>query len=156
MATKTISQGVAADPVVTALNKLLADSYSLMADTHLAHWNVEGTDFFQLHSAFQSQYEELFSAIDEIAERVRALGSYAEGGLDRLSRLSDVSPMPAGRLPGKDFVAHLIEGHEKAAAACKAVENAAQAADDLETQDLAIKRRQTHQKTLWMLNSFLK
>lgn len=156
MATKTISQGVAADPVVTALNKLLADSYSLMADTHLAHWNVEGSDFFQLHAAFQSQYEELFSAVDEIAERVRALGSYSAGGLERLARLSDITPLPAGRLPGKDFVAHLIEGHEKASASCKATESAAQDADDLETQDLAIKRRQFHQKTLWMLNSFLK
>src|SRR6187402_3529270 len=112
MATKTANQGVATDPVVSALNKLLADSYALMAQTHLAHWNVEGTDFFQLHIAFQSQYEELFTAIDEIAERVRALGSFAEGGLERLARLSDLTAMPAGRVPAKDFVAHLIEGHE--------------------------------------------
>ena len=156
MATKTANPEVAADPVVKSLNKLLADSYALMAQTHLAHWNVEGTDFFQLHTAFQSQYEQLFEAIDEIAERVRALGSFSEGGLERLARLSDLSQMPAGRLPSKDFVAHLIEGNEKVAAQCKAVESAAQEADDLETQDLAIKRRQAHQKTLWMLNSFLK
>lgn len=156
MATKTLNTEVAADPVVTALNKLLADSYALMAQTHLAHWNVEGPDFFQLHTAFQTQYEELFAAVDEIAERVRALGSYAEGGLERLAGLSDISAMPAGRLPAKDFVAHLIEGHEKVCAQAKAVETAAGDADDLETQDLAIGRRQAHQKTLWMLNSFLK
>ncbi len=156
MATKTAPTEVAADPVVKALHKLLADSYDLLAQTHVAHWNVEGPDFFQLHSAFQNQYEELFTAIDEIAERVRALGSYAEGGLDRLARLSDLTPMPAGRVPAKDFVAHLIDGQEKVVAQCKAVEAAAAGADDLETQDLAIKRRQTHQKTLWMLNSFLK
>jgi starvation-inducible DNA-binding protein len=64
--------------------------------------------------------------------------------------------MPGGRLPAKEFVAHLIEGNEKASAQCKAVESAAAEADDLETQDLAIKRRQSHQKALWMLNSFLK
>lgn len=156
MATKTLNTEVAAEPVVSALTKLLADSYSLMAQTHLAHWNVEGPDFFQLHAAFQTQYEELFTAIDEIAEQVRSLGSYAEGGLDRLARLSDLSPMPAGRLPAKEFVAHLIEGHEKVSAQAKAVETAAGNADDLETQDLAIKRRQVHQKVLWMLNSFLK
>lgn len=156
MATKTANTDVAADPVVKSLNKLLAGSYDLMAQTHLAHWNVEGTDFFQLHSAFQGQYEELFEAIDEIAERVRALGSYSEGGLERFARLSDLGEMPTGRVPGKEFVAHLIEGHEKVVAQCKAVEDAAQEADDLETQDLAIKRRQSHQKTLWMLNSFLK
>lgn len=156
MATKTLNPEVAAEPVVTALTKLLADSYSLMAQTHLAHWNVEGPDFFQLHTAFQTQYEELFTAIDEIAEQIRTLGSYSEGGLERLARLSDLSPMPAGRLPAKDFVAHLIEGHEKVSAQAKVVETVAGEADDLETQDLAISRRQVHQKTLWMLNSFLK
>lgn len=147
---------MATDPVVSALNKLLANSYALMAQTHLAHWNVEGTDFFQLHVAFQTQYEELFTAIDEIAERVRALGAYAEGGMEKLVALSDLTPMPAGRQPGKDFVAQLIDGHEKVAASAKSLETAASEADDLETQDLAIGRRQTHQKTLWMLNSFLK
>lgn len=156
MATKNASTTVAADPVTAALQKLLADSYALMAQTHLAHWNVEGTDFFQLHSAFQTQYEELFTAIDDIAERVRALGGYAEGGLERLAKLSDLNELPVGRLPAKEYVAHLIEGNEKVAASAKAVETAAGDADDLETQDLAIGRRQVHQKTLWMLNSFLK
>jgi len=156
MAIKSASTSVAVDPVTTALQKLLADSYALMAQTHLAHWNVEGTDFFQLHTAFQSQYEELFTAVDDIAERVRALGSYAEGGLDRLAEMSDLPALPVGRLPAKDFVAHLIEANEKVSASAKALETAAGEADDLETQDLAIGRRQVHQKTLWMLNSFLK
>lgn len=156
MPTKTTHSNVAADPVVKDLTKLLADTYSLMAQTHLAHWNVEGSDFFQLHTAFQSQYEELFKAVDEIAERVRALGSYSEGGLKRLSEISEVSALPTGRLPAKDFVAHLIDGNEKLVAQCKAVESASSEVGDLETQDLAIKRAQVHQKTLWMLHSFLK
>ena len=156
MSTKTASQVVAADPLASLLTKLLADSYALMAQTHLAHWNIEGTDFFALHVAFQGQYEALFEAVDEIAERIRAIGHYAEGGLKRLAELSNLSPMPAGRQPAKDFVAQLIDGHEKAAEAAKAVESAAAAANDLESQDLAIKRRQAHEKTLWMLNSFLK
>ncbi len=157
MSTQTASPAaVAADPVAAALTTLLADSYALMAQTHLAHWNVEGTDFFALHTAFQNQYEELFQAVDEIAERTRALGHYAEGGLQRLASLSNLSPMPAGRQPAKDFVAQLIDGHEKASEACKATEEAAGKVGDLETQDLAIKRRQTHEKTLWMLNAFLK
>lgn len=156
MSTKTASQVVAADPMAASLTKLLADTYSLMAQTHLAHWNVEGTDFFSLHAAFQSQYEGLFEAVDEIAERIRAIGHYAEGGLKQLAALSDLSAMPSGRQPAKDFVAQLIDGHEKTAEAAKAVEAAAATANDLESQDLAIKRRQAHEKTLWMLNSFLK
>ncbi len=63
------------------LNQVLADSCALMALTHLAHWNVEGPGFFALHTAFQTQYEQLFTAADEIAERVRSLGAYADGGL---------------------------------------------------------------------------
>src|SRR5689334_6263997 len=84
--------------VIDGLNLVLADSYSLMALTHLAHWNVEGTDFFPLHKAFQEQYENLFEAIDEIAERVRALDAYAIGGLRAFVNTAKMeefsSPMP--------------------------------------------------------------
>ena len=67
------------------LNQVLADSYALLSLTHLAHWNVEGPGFFALHTAFQTQYEELFMAVDEIAERIRALDAYAIGGLGTLA-----------------------------------------------------------------------
>ena len=157
MSTTTKATATAASSAVsTALGALLADSYALMAQTHLAHWNVEGPAFFQLHSAFQSQYEELFTAIDDIAERLRALDVLAPGGLATLAKLSRVSEFGVAPAPAKDFVAHLIEGHEQTAASAKAVRDAAEAAGDLETQDLAIGRLQVHQKTLWMLKSFLK
>lgn len=68
------------------LNQVLADSYALLSLTHLAHWNVEGPGFFALHTAFQTQYEELFMAIDEIAERIRSLDAYAIGGLESWRR----------------------------------------------------------------------
>jgi hypothetical protein len=72
--------------LVDALNLALADSYALMALTHLAHWNIEGPGFFSLHKAFQEQYENLFEAVDEVAERVRALDAYAIGGLSKLAK----------------------------------------------------------------------
>lgn len=153
---KTTTASTQTDPVVQSLAKFLANSYALMAQTQLAHWNVEGSDFFALHAAFQKQYEDLFEAVDEIAERIRALGHYAEGGLERFAAASELSPMPAGRQPAKDFVAQLIDGHEKLVSSAKVVEDASAAANDLETQDLAIKRRQEHEKTLWMLNAVLK
>jgi starvation-inducible DNA-binding protein len=157
MSTTTKSAAAStASAVSTALNALLADSYALMAQTHLAHWNVEGPAFFQLHSAFQGQYEELFTAIDEIAERLRALDVLAPGGLATLAKLSKVSEFGVAPAPAKDFVAHLIEGHEHTVASARAVRDAAEEAKDLETQDLAIARIQLHQKTLWMLKSFLK
>lgn len=142
--------------VVTGLETLLADSYALMGQTHLAHWNVEGPNFFQLHTAFQTQYEELFLAIDEIAERLRALDALAPGGLSVLAKKSGITEMSVAAAPAKDFVAHLVECQETVLTTALGVREAAEAAGDLETQDIIIKRIQTHQKTLWMLRSFLK
>lgn len=142
--------------VVAGLGQLLADSYALMAQTHLAHWNVEGPAFFELHAAFQKQYEELFEAIDEIAERIRALDALAPGGLKTLGKISPIEEMSVETAPAKDYVAHLIDGHEQVVTSATRVRDAAGAAGDLETQDLAIGRIQVHQKTLWMLNSYLK
>lgn len=142
-------------PVVRALNLLVADSYALMANTHFAHWNVEGPGFFALHKAFEEQYENLFKAIDEIAERVRALDAFAVGGLRNLAAEADFEEFKSP-VAAKDYVAGLIVAHEKTLTDAVALREAAGAANDLETQDLAIDRITWHQKTLWMLKSYLK
>src|SRR6201999_2697409 len=98
--------------VAESLNLVVADSYALMALTHLAHWNVEGADFFPLHKAFQEQYENLFEAIDEVAERVRALDAYAIGGLNVLAKVAQMEEFKSP-MPQKDYVAALIVAHEK-------------------------------------------
>jgi starvation-inducible DNA-binding protein len=144
------------DAVAQGLTTVLADSYALLAQTHVAHWNVQGPAFFSLHAAFQTQYEELFQAVDEIAERLRALDVLAPGGLKTLASLSSISELAAEEMPAKDFVAHLIECHEIVIESATALRGHAEKAGDLETQDLMIKRIQTHEKTLWMLRSFLK
>jgi starvation-inducible DNA-binding protein len=141
--------------VVRGLNQLLADSYALMANTHYAHWNVEGPGFFALHKAFEDQYEHLFKAIDEIAERVRALDAYAIGGLRNFATESGIDEFKSP-VAAKDYVASLIVAHEKTIADAIAVRDAAGDAGDLETQDLAVGRIQWHQKTTWMLKSYLK
>lgn len=141
--------------VVKALNLLLADSYALMANTHYAHWNVEGTGFFALHKAFQDHYEHLFEAIDDIAERVRALDAYALGGLRNFATESGIEEFNTP-IAAKDYVAGLIVAHEKTLADAVALRDAAGAVNDLETQDMAISRIQWHQKTTWMLKSYLK
>lgn len=160
MATTTASTSAATTAkkdarLIEALNLVLADSYALMALTHLAHWNVEGTGFFQLHKAFEDQYEDLFDAVDEIAERVRALDSYAIGGLSKLAQVAKMeefnSPMPQ-----KDYVAALIVAHEKVIDDATRTRDMAAKSNDLESQDLMIKRLAFHQKTVWMLKSFLK
>jgi starvation-inducible DNA-binding protein len=138
-----------------SLNQVLADSYALMSLTHLAHWNVEGPGFFALHTAFQTQYEELFIAIDEIAERIRALGSYAIGGLDTFAQRAQM-PEFAAPLAQEEYVRALIAANEKLVADAERARDAAGAANDAESQDLMIGRITLHQKTLWMLKSFLK
>lgn len=141
--------------LVDALNLVLADSYALMALTHLAHWNVEGAGFFALHKAFEEQYESLFEAVDEIAERVRALDAYAVGGLSKLAKTAGLEEF-SSPMPQKDYVAALIVAHEKVVDDAGRVRDLAGTANDLETQDLMIGRIQWHEKTLWMLKSFLK
>lgn len=138
-----------------SLNQVLADSYSLMSLTHLAHWNVEGAGFFALHTAFQTQYEELFAAIDEIAERVRALGAYAIGGLSKLAQQSKMREFSAP-LSQEDYVRALIVANEKLLKDASAARDLAGEANDPESQDLMIGRITLHQKTVWMLKSYLK
>jgi starvation-inducible DNA-binding protein len=141
--------------IVDGLNLVVADSYALMALTHLAHWNVEGADFFPLHKAFQEQYENLFEAIDEVAERVRALDAYAIGGLTTLAKVAQMEEFKSP-MPQKDYVAALIVAHEKVVDDATRTRDLAGESADLQTQDLMIKRLQWHQKTLWMLKSYLK
>ena len=138
-----------------SLNQVLADSYALMALTHLAHWNVEGPGFFALHTAFQTQYEELFTAIDEIAERVRALDCYAIGGLATLAETAAMKEF-ASPLAQEDYVKALIAANEKLIKDAESARDLAGEANDPESQDLMIGRITLHQKTAWMLRSFLK
>jgi starvation-inducible DNA-binding protein len=155
MANKTSTQTGKNKCLSGNLNQVLADSYALMSLTHLAHWNVEGPGFFALHTAFQTQYEELFIAIDEIAERVRALGAYATGGLDNLARKAQMKEF-SSPLPQEDYVRLLLAANEKLVADAAQARDVAGEANDPETQDLMIARITLHQKTIWMLKSFLK
>jgi len=154
-ATATTTKTKSDTRLVDGLNLVLADCYQLMALTHLAHWNVEGPGFFQLHKAFEHQYEELFHAIDDIAERVRALDAYAIGGLSKLAQTADMDEF-GPTMSQKDFVAALIVAHEKVIDDATRTRDHAAEMSDLETQDLMIKRLTFHQKTVWMLKSFLK
>ena len=138
-----------------SLNQVLADSYALLSLTHLAHWNVEGPGFFALHTAFQTQYEELFIAIDEIAERIRALGAYAIGGLGKFAETAQMKEF-VSPLPQEDYVRALIAANEKLVLDATQARDLAGNANDPESQDLMIGRITLHQKTIWMLKSFLK
>ena len=154
MSTQTATQ-TDTSAVVKGLEILIADSYALMAQTHLAHWNVEGSDFYPLHLLFQTQYEELFTGVDTIAEHLRTLEVYAPGGLDMMSGLSSVGAMRRQET-AKDFIAGLVVAHEGLVENAKGTRDAAADCEDKETEDLCIERIRVHEKAIWMLKSSLK
>lgn len=140
--------------VVKTLSVLLADSYLLMLKTHNYHWNVTGPHFGALHTLFQGQYEEMFAAVDELAERLRALGEKAPGSFadfSKLSRLKEETGHPAAN----DMIQNLADDHDTLAADADAVLKAAAEIGDDATGDLAIERIQLHQKAAWMLKAHL-
>lgn len=142
------------DKTIDALRQVVADTYALIGQTHICHWNVRGPSFFSLHTAFEEQYNELFLAVDEIAERIRAKGALAPGGLSTLSTMAGIEEI-AEDASAQQMVRHLVNANQKLLADLKTARDAASEAGDTETEDLMIGRIQIHEKTVWMLQSFL-
>ena len=154
----TIDIGIAKkdrEAIAKNLSKLLADTYSLYLKTHNFHWNITGPMFNTLHLMFETQYNELWTAADTIAERIRALDVYAPGSYTQLAKLTSIKE-ETGVPDWKDMVAQLVEGHEIAAATSRDTIKAADAAGDEGTADMVTGRLKDHEKTAWMLRSLLK
>ncbi len=136
------------------LSKLLADSYTLYLKTHNYHWNVTGPMFTTLHNMFEEHYTELAVAVDDIAERIRALGHYAPGSYAAFSRLSQIEE--SDEVPSAtDMIKDLVKAHETVVRRARHCLGAANEAGDDGTADLATQRLQLHEKTAWMLRSLL-
>lgn len=142
------------DKVIEALRQVVADTYALIGQSHICHWNVRGPSFFSLHTAFEEQYSELFLAVDEIAERIRAKGALAPGGLSNLSKMAGIEEI-AEDASAQDMVKHLVNANHKLLADLKNARDCASEAGDAESEDLMIARMQVHEKTVWMLKSYL-
>lgn len=148
--------------VADSLQDVLASTYGLYFATHNYHWNVEGKNFAPLHQMFDAQYNELFVAIDSIAERIRALGVYAlpfEGeSILQLSKLTS-NPLNKETAAGDraDRMVHNLIGlNEAIVMRCQVSKKVAQAAHDDESENLLVERITAHQKALWMLKSVVK
>ena len=136
------------------LSKLLADSYTLYLKTHNFHWNVTGPMFQTLHLMFEQQYTELSTAVDLIAERIRALGVYAPGTYSEFSKLTSIKE-PVGVPNSREMIQQLVEGHEAVIRTARAAFSAVDKASDEASADLLTQRMQLHEKTAWMLRSLL-
>jgi starvation-inducible DNA-binding protein len=139
---------------VESLSKLLANSYVLYLKTHNFHWNVTGPMFTTLHTLFETEYTELALAVDEIAERIRALGAVAPGTFAQYAYLAAVKEAE-GVPKATDMIRELVEDQRKVVAAAKDVVKAAEGAGDDATADLGIRRIEVHEKNAWMLASHL-
>lgn len=140
--------------VVSALETLLANSYTLYLKTHNYHWNVTGSMFTTLHTLFETQYGELALAVDEIAERIRALGAFAPGSYTAFAKLSTVQEA-TDRPQAKDMIRALEQDQMLVAESARAVIRAADAAGDDASADLGTRRLELHEKNAWMLRAHL-
>jgi len=136
------------------LSKMLADSYTLYLTTHNFHWNVTGPLFNTLHLMFMTQYTEQWQALDEVAERIRALGHYAPGTYADYVKLATIKG-PEGVPEAQEMVRILVLGNEAVAKTARAALKRADAANDAPTVDLLTRRLDVHEKNAWMLRSIL-
>jgi starvation-inducible DNA-binding protein len=142
------------EEIATQLSKLLADSYTLYLKTHNYHWNVTGPLFNTLHLMFEGQYTELATAVDEIAERIRALGIKAPGTYSQFAKLTSIDE-GSGDESAEEMIRQLVIGQEAVIRTAREAFPAADAAHDEPTADLLTQRMQVHEKNAWMLRSML-
>lgn len=136
------------------IGRLLADTQRLYQKTHSYHWNVTGPMFVTLHTMFEQQYTELWTAQDIIAERIRALGFFAPGTSAEFAALTGISE-DSGVPSAEQMLRNLVDGHEATARTARTVLKIAEGASDAPSADLMTERLQIHEKTAWMLRSLL-
>ena len=140
--------------VAEGLSKVLADSYGVYLKTHGYHWNVSGPTFSQLHALFMTQYTEMWTAIDEVAERIQALGELAPqgyGAFGNLSSIKDGDPTKSAQAMLED----LVDGHQTVIGTLYALLPLAQRAGEEVTASLISDRLTAHEKHAWMLRASL-
>jgi starvation-inducible DNA-binding protein len=140
--------------IAEGLSRLLADTYTLYLKTHNFHWNVQGPMFNTLHAMFEQQYTELALAVDQVAERIRALGERAPGSYREYARLTEIEEEP-GWPDAEEMIRQLVAGQEAVVRTARSVFPAAEEAHDEPTADLLTQRMQVHEKNAWMLRSLL-
>ena len=142
------------EKIVSGLSKLLADSYTLYLMTHNFHWNVTGPQFNSLHNMFMDQYTEQWTALDQIAERIRALGFPAPGTYKEFSKLSSIEEIE-GVPSATEMLAYLVNAQEATARTARSLFELVNEANDQPSADILTQRLNIHEKTAWMLRSMM-
>jgi len=149
---EAIGTGIDADArteIAEALQAVLGATYRLLVKTQIHHWNVVGPLFHPIHLLTEQQYQDLFAAIDTIAERIRALGHPTAAPVIGTEK-AKVQAMSA-----EDLVKDLIADHEALCRAMRSTANAAEKAADIVTNDMLVARLTVHEKAIWMLRAIV-
>ena len=142
--------------VVNELSKILADEFVLYTKTRNAHWNVAGVDFYDKHKFFETQFEQLDTNIDSIAERIRSLGHYAPATLKAFLELANLSESNSDKKDSKSFINELLIDHEIIIKNLrKNINPFANDFNDLGTSDFITGLLQDHEKMAWFLRSHI-
>ena len=136
------------------MGEALASTYVLYHKTHAFHWNITGPLFYSVHKMTDEQYRDLAAAIDDIAERIRAIGFPAPSGLARYAKESAVEDDTDVSDP-KHMINRLAKDHQKVAKQLRDAVAEAEQADDVYTADLLTARIGAHEEAAWMLNALL-
>lgn len=150
MATIDLSSVSPTNPsVINGLQRLVSSTISMVSSVQTAHWGIVGADFFQLHSVFGSQYDELFDSEDVLAERIRALQGQV---------VSECAGTPTLKPPftAQEAVNKLLADREAAIVAFKDVAKVAKDTGDTVTENMLLSMIEGHQKAAWMLRSYLR
>ena len=140
--------------VAEAINVFLADTFLLMAKTQGCHWNVTGPNFIAVHQLLEAQYRELFEAVDQIAERARALRLIVPCGLLPLLELATLAE-GVGAVTTDQAARMLVADHMAMAEQARDLAEEAEEAEDPATQDMLVARIAVHEKAAWLLRSHL-
>jgi starvation-inducible DNA-binding protein len=140
--------------IAEGLARMQADTYTLYLKTHNFHWNVTGPMFQTLHLMFMTQYNEIWLAVDVIAERIRALGFPAPGSYKEFAALTEIKDSK-GVPNAKEMIRQLVEGQETVVRTARSILPIADAAGDQPTADVLTQRMTVHEQNAWMLRSLL-
>jgi starvation-inducible DNA-binding protein len=143
------------EELITSMKKVLADTFVMYFKAHTYHWNVEGSDFKQYHDFFRGIYEELFAAVDDIAEHIRQLDGYAPTSLMELKSYSMVSEDEES-VSAMSMINRLLDTNNLILASLMMAYKDAEAATELGLANFLQDRIAAHQKHGWMLKATTK
>jgi len=138
------------------LNVFVANQTVLYTKLHNLHWYVTGPQFFVLHEKFEELYDETTEILDEVAERILALGGKPVASLKEVLKLTTVKELEDKDICGKDAAALLLGDLKASLADAKELIELAGNANDPATEDLFIGYSANYEKTIWMLTALLK